>query len=127
MVIKYFTKEENNKEILMIKLKKLLKESKYVFDRNFGEALPTLSSVIKKYREKKEDVNEETITEASAKTGWKLYKVYDISDKLWREMKYDLRDQFGELVKIGADYGVFENAQGTAKILKQIKRLMDKI
>jgi len=111
----------------MIKLKKLLKESKYVFDRNFGEALPTLSSVIKKYREKKEDVNEETITEASAKTGWKLYKVYDISDKLWREMKYDLRDQFGELVKIGADYGVFENAQGTAKILKQIKRLMDKI
>ena len=67
------------------------------------------------------------INEASAKTGWKLYKVYDISDKLWMAMKYDLRDQFGELVKIGADYGVFENAQGTAKILKQIKRLMDKI
>ena len=42
-------------------------------------------------------------------------------------MKYDLRDQFDELVKIGADYGVFQNAQGTAKILKQIKRLMDKI
>ena len=72
-------------------------------------------------------VDKETITEASAKTGWKLYKVYDIGDKLWREMKYDLRDQFDELVKIGADYGVFENAQGTAKTLKQIKRLMDKI
>ena len=72
-------------------------------------------------------VDKETITEASAKTGWKIHKVYDISDKLWREMKYDLRDQFDELVKIGADYGVFENAQGTAKILKQIKRLMDKI
>ena len=54
-------------------------------------------------------------------------KEYDISDKLWREMKYDLRDQFGELVKIGVDYGVFQNAHGTAKILKQIKRLMDKI
>ena len=127
MVIKYFTKEENNKEILMIKLKKLLKESKYVFDRNFGEALPTLSSVIKKYREKKEDVNEETITEASDKTGWKLYKVYDISDKLWMSMKYDLRDQFDELVKVGEDYGVFQNAQGTFKALKQIKRIMDKI
>ena len=72
-------------------------------------------------------VDKETITEASAKTGWKLYKVYDISDKLWREMKYDLRDQFDELVKIGADYGVFQNAQGTAKILKQIKRLMHKL
>jgi len=72
-------------------------------------------------------VDEETITEASAKTGWKIHKVYDISDKLWMAMKYDLRDQFGELVKVGADYGVFQNAQGTAKILKQIKRLMDKI
>ena len=60
-------------------------------------------------------------------TGWKKYKVYDISDKLWKEMKYDLRDQFDELVKIGADYGVFQNAQGTAKILKQIKRLMHKL
>ena len=72
-------------------------------------------------------VDKETITEASAKTGWKLYKVYDISDKLWREMKYDLRDQFDELVKIGADYSIFQDAQSTAKILKQIKRLMDKI
>ena len=67
------------------------------------------------------------INEASIKTGWKLYKVYDISDKLWKEMKYDLRDQFDELVKIGADYGVFQNAQGTAKILKQIQRLMHKL
>ena len=72
-------------------------------------------------------VDRKTITEASTSTGWKLYKVYDISDKLWMAMKYDLRDQFDELVKIGADYGVFQNAQGTAKILKQIKRLMDKI
>ena len=73
---------------------------------------------------KKESVE---LDEASAKTGWKIHKVYDISDKLWMAMKYDLRDQFDELVKIGADYGVFQNAQGTAKILKQIKRLMDKI
>ena len=73
---------------------------------------------------KKESVE---LDEASVKTGWKLYHVYDISSKLWKEMKYDLRDQFDELVKIGADYGVFQDAQGTAKILKQIKRLMDKI
>ena len=67
------------------------------------------------------------LSEASVKTGWKLYHVYDISSKLWKEMKYDLRDQFDELVKVGEDYGVFQNAQGTSRILKQIKRLMDKI
>ena len=50
-----------------------------------------------------------------------------IDSKVWKKMKYDLRDQFNELVKIGQDYGVFQNAQGTAKVLKQIKRLMDKI
>jgi hypothetical protein len=89
----------------MIKLHKLLKE--------------------KKHQEADEIVKEESINEIA--TGWKKYKVYDISDKLWKEMKYDLRDQFDELVKIGADYGVFQNAQGTAKILKQIQRLMHKL
>ena len=108
----------------MIKLKKLLKEGSPGFTkREFGDPLPTLDSVMKQHQ----TVDEETITEASDKTGWKLYRVYDISDKLWMAMKYDLRDQFDELVKIGADYGVFQNAQGTAKILKQIQRLMHKI
>ena len=107
----------------MIRLKKLLGETKYAFDRKFGEPLPTFKGVMEKHQ----TVDKETITEASDKTGWRLYKVYDISDKLWMDMKSDLRDQFGELVKVGADYGVFQNAQGTAKILKQIKRLMDKI
>ena len=108
----------------MIKLKELITEGspKYI-KREFGDPLPTFSDVMEKHQ----TVDKETITEASDKTGWKLYKVYDISDKLWMAMKYDLRDQFDELVKIGADYGVFQNAQGTAKILKQIKRLMDKI
>jgi hypothetical protein len=108
----------------MIKLKKLIKEGSPGFTkREFGDPLPTFKDVMEKHQ----TVDKETITEASVKTGWKLYKVYDISDKLWMAMKYDLRDQFDELVKIGADYGVFQNAQGTAKILKQIKRLMDKI
>ena len=108
----------------MIKLKKLIKEGSPGFTkREFGDPLPMFKDVMETHQ----TVDKETITESSAKTGWKLYKVYDISDKLWREMKYDLRDQFDELVKIGADYGVFQNAQGTAKILKQIKRLMDKI
>ena len=108
----------------MIKLKKLIKEGSPGFiKREFGDPLPTFKDVMEKHQ----TVDKETITEVSDKTGWRLYKVYDISDKLWMDMKSDLRDQFGEWVKIGADYGVFQNAQGTAKILKQIKRLMDKI
>ena len=108
----------------MIKLKKLLKEGSPGFTkREFGDPLPTLDSVMKQHQ----TVDEETITEASDKTGWKLYRVYDISDKLWMAMKYDLRDQFDELVKVGADYGVFQNAQGTHKMLKQIKKIMDRI
>ena len=57
----------------------------------------------------------------------KVIPVSKIDSKTWMKMKYDLRDQFDELVKIGQDYGVFQNAQGTNKILKQIKRLMDKV
>ena len=57
----------------------------------------------------------------------KVIPASKIDSKTWMKMKYDLRDQFTELVKIGQDYGVFQNAQGTNKILKQIKRLMDKV
>ena len=81
---------------------------------------------IRKIKDKYEKESVE-LDEASVKTGWKLYHVYDINSKLWKEMKYDLRDQFDELVKIGEDYSIFQDAKGTAKILKQIKRLMDKI
>ena len=64
-----------------------------------------------------------TITESNVR----VLKSNKIDSKTWRNMKYDLRDQFNELVKIGADYGIFQNAQGTHKMLKQIKRIMDKI
>ena len=66
-------------------------------------------------------------SQAIDKTGNKIYKVYDINAKLGRDIIEDLRDQVGEMVKIGADYAIFQNAQGTAKVLKQIKRLLDKI
>ena len=66
----------------------------------------------------KEQINEVNI---------KVIKSKKIDSRTWRQMKYDLRDQFDELVKVGEDYGVFQNAQGTHKMLKQIKRIMDKI
>jgi len=66
----------------------------------------------------KEQINEGNI---------KVVKSKKIDSRTWKQMKYDLRDQFDELVKVGEDYGVFQNAQGTHKMLKQIKRIMDKI
>ena len=70
----------------------------------------------------KEQVNEERINE-----NIKVIPANKIDSKVWRKMKYDLRDQIDELVKIGEDYKVFQSAQFTSKTLKQIKRLMDKI
>ncbi len=99
----------------MIKLKKLIKE--HAWDRKFGEPLPTLEDVAKKHKP------EETIVESNIR----VVKSDRIDSRTWRSMKYDLRDQFDELVDIGEDYSVFQNAQGTVKILKQIKKLMDKI
>ena len=48
-----------------------------------------------------------------------------IDSKIWRQMKWDMRDQIDELNKIGQDYGVFQNAQYVSKTLKKIKRLWD--
>ena len=71
-------------------------------------------------KEEKETINE-------ADTGWKLYKHPTIDSKMWRAMKYDLRDQIDEVIKIGEDYAVFQAPKFVIKTLKQIKRLMDKI
>ncbi len=71
---------------------------------------------------------EEPVKEAKLnESNVKVISADKVDSRTWRSMKYDLRDQFDELVKIGEDYGVFQNAQGTHKMLKQIKRLMDKI
>ena len=82
-----------------------------------------IGAIKDKYEKEGLEVDEQTIVESNIK----VLPASKIDSKVWRSMKYDLRDQFDELVKIGQDYGVFQNAQGTAKILKQIKRLMDKI
>jgi hypothetical protein len=42
----------------MIKLKDLIKESKYAFSRKFGEPLPTLKGVTEKHQSKKKAVTE---------------------------------------------------------------------
>ena len=117
----------------MIKLKDLYNESGILYKagvKKYGkEGMKKIQQAagkrkshaeIGKIKDKYEKESVE-LDEASVKTGWKLYHVYDINSKLWKEMKYDLRDQFDELVKIGEDYSIFQDAKGTAKILKQIK------
>jgi len=107
----------------MIKMKKILEEGSPGFNnRQFGDKLPTLKSIADNHQQD-ETIDEETIVESNIK----VLKSTDVDSKIWRNMKYDLRDQFDELVKIGEDYGVFQNAQGTHKMLKQIKKIMDKI
>ena len=101
----------------MIKLKKLLKEQKFVFDREFGEALPTLSSVIKKHQEMKT----EPIHEAHP------ILAKNIDSKAWRTLKYELRDQIDEIIEVGEDYAVFQAPKFVMKTLKQVRKLLGKV
>ena len=71
----------------------------------------------------KELLKEDTLNEGNIK----VIPADKIDSRTWKSMKYDLRDQIDELVKVGEDYGVFMNAQGTVKSLKQIKRILDQI
>ena len=60
---------------------------------------------------------------------YRIQKAEDIKadPRIWKTLKYELQKQFYELEKIGPDFGVFRSAQGTHKILKQIKKLIHKL
>ena len=94
-----------------MKLKDLLKESTWG-KRAFGEKLPTIQDYQNAMNDKK--INE------SRSGGIPANK---IDSKTWMKLKYQLREQFDELVKIGEDYGVFESAQHTARTLKKIRKM----
>ena len=51
-----------------MKLKSLLKESK-VWDRKFGEPLPTLEDTTKRFKMKQEDLNENDLSKVSSILG----------------------------------------------------------
>ena len=66
-----------------MKLKSLLKESK-VWERKFGEPLPTLEDTTKKFKMKQEDLNENDLSKVSSILGKssndvnKFLKKYDL-------------------------------------------------
>ena len=49
----------------VIKLKKLINENKYAFDRKFGEPLPTFTSVMKKHQTNESDEKVSEVTKST--------------------------------------------------------------
>ena len=75
----------------MIKLKKILKESKYAFDRKFGEPLPTLQDTMRRHKltEKKELggalINKiERLTDINAHTEARMTLAKEVDKNLWK-------------------------------------------
>ena len=68
-----------------------------------------------------EPVKEEFIGEA------KIIPTKKIDSKTWRDIKYDLRDQVDEVIKVGEDYAVFQAPKFVMKTLKQVRNLLGKL
>jgi hypothetical protein len=68
-----------------------------------------------------EPVKEEFIGEA------KIIPTKKIDSKTWRDIKYDLRDQVDEVIKVGEDYAVFQAPKFVIKTLKQVRNLLGKL
>ena len=49
----------------VIKLKKLINENKYAFDRKFGEPLPTFNGVMKKHQTNESDEKVSEVTKST--------------------------------------------------------------
>ena len=90
----------------MKKLTDLLKES-HVWERKFGEKLPTLDSVQNKYKNK--------VNEAS-------YSPKEVKGIIW-----DMKEYVDKLVKQGENYEIFQSAKSSAKALKQIQKLLKNV
>jgi|TARA_R110002020_G_scaffold97661_1_gene232786 hypothetical protein len=62
----------------MIKLKNILNESKFAFDRKFGESLPTLKDVTEKHQT---ESKEQLISEKKELGGALINKIDDLTNK----------------------------------------------
>ena len=93
----------------MKKLKDFLKESNMWY-RKFGEKLPTLADTTARHAAKQNEVNEAS------------YSPKHVKRAIW-----DMKDWVDKLVKVGADYEIFQNAKASAKALKQIQKLLKNV
>ena len=104
-----------------MKLKSLLKESK-VWDRKFGEPLPTLEDTTKRFKIKQEDLNENDLSKVSSILGKSSSDV----DKFLK--KYDLdADDLLDVIETGGrrySLAIIAAMKGNRRALRQLDDLL---
>ena len=104
-----------------MKLKKLLKESK-VWDRKFGEPLPTLEDTTKRFKMKQEDLNENDISKVSSILGKSSSDV----NKFLKKYKLDADDLLDVIETGGRRYSlaIMAAMKGNRRALRQLDDLL---
>ena len=104
-----------------MKLKKLLKESK-VWDRKFGEPLPTLADTTKAYKLKQEDLNENDLNKVSSILG---KSSSDVNNFL-KKYKLDADDLLDVIETGGRRYSlaIMAAMKGNRRALRQLDDLL---
>ena len=104
-----------------MKLKKLLSESK-VWERKFGEPLPTLEDTTRAYKLKQEDLNENDLSKVSSILGKSSSDV----DKFLK--KYDLdADDLLDVIETGGrrySLAIIAAMKGNRRALRQLDDLL---
>ena len=104
-----------------MKLKKLLKESK-VWDRKFGEPLPTLEDTTKRFKMKQEDLNENDLSKVSSILGKSSSDV----NKFLKKYKLDADDLLDVIETGGRRYSlaIMAAMKGNRRALRQLDDLL---
>ena len=111
----------------MIKLKELIKESKYAFDRKFGDPLPTFKGVMKKHQ----DTNEGVLTESfSTVPDIKIDKDPDKTEKSFVKTFKELAKGHGNVIDYGpreTDIYDWNNQKNYNSAIKEYNEWMQSI
>ena len=104
-----------------MKLKSLLKESK-VWDRKFGEPLPTLEDTTKRFKMKQENLNENDLNKVSGILG----KSSNDVNKFLKKHKLDADDLLDVIETGGRRYSlaIIAAMRGNRRALRQLDDLL---
>ena len=104
-----------------MKLKSLLKESK-VWDRKFGEPLPTLEDTTKRFKIKQEDLNENDLSKVSSILGKSSSDV----NSFLKKHKLDADDLLDVIETGGRRYSlaIIAAMKGNRRALRQLDDLL---
>ena len=86
----------------VIKLKKLINENRYAFDRKFGEPLPTFKGVMKKHQTNESEIIDEGVIDDLLKR---------LMDKLSRSYKQFLKARSDLEASLRSNKGMWSPAQ----------------